>query len=70
MGQGQGRGGDSLKDYQFASAPCVREAAAFASRGGLTRGLVLGDLWTHHCVLEGKPLLANFHMTDFILTVF
>ena len=41
--------------------PCVRAAAAFASRSGLASGRVLGEWRTHHCVVEIKSLFL-FHI--------
>ena len=39
--------------------PCVRAAAAFASRSGLAGGRVLGEWRTHHCVVEIKSLFLD-----------
>ena len=39
--------------------PCVRAAAAFASRSGLASRRVLGEWRTHHCVVEIKNRAAR-----------
>jgi hypothetical protein len=38
--------------------PCVRAAAAFASRSGLASGRVLSEWRTHHCVVGIKSLFS------------
>ena len=45
--------------------PCVREAAANASRGGLASGRALGEWRTHHCVVI-KGIFLNAELEGMV----
>ena len=52
-------GGSGVARVRAAMANSVREAAAFAPRGGLTSGRALGE-WRKHRIVFWRETLSNF----------